>query len=186
LNIFLLMLSCCKSPDFTSFSNRAQQFSTPTNCRLYQLQGRVLQRLIATLLLRNCIYRKITRCFRRHLINFCRNFSAKCFKYRPSRSFQNVSEVDNFDIQFCWIEFERVSLVALHQPAVSNVGWCLSTLNKTRVVCLPYSVTPSQNCKTVRTTKWNWNETVSKLFQNCFVSVSFRRAHSLRHHTLNI
>jgi len=33
--------------------------------------------------------------------------------------------------------------------------------------------------KTVRTTKWNWNETVKRLFRNCFVSVSFRCENSL-------
>jgi len=34
--------------------------------------------------------------------------------------------------------------------------------------------------QTVRATKWNWNKTVSEQFQNCFVSVSFRCANSLR------
>jgi len=26
-------------------------------------------------------------------------------------------------------------------------------------------------CKIIRTTKWNWNETFSKLFRDCFISV---------------
>jgi len=30
----------------------------------------------------------------------------------------------------------------------------------------------------VRTTKWNWNKTASKLFSNCFVSAKTKRQNS--------
>ena len=76
---------------------------------------------------------------------------------------------------------KKLSLMRLHVDPVSQT--CTVSANCPLSLVKYHFAVLDRFCEIVGTTKWNWNktsfETVSKLFWNYYVSVSFRCAYSL-------